>query len=746
MTCEHINRVMNKIGDLASNLNNKNSFFYQELGPYEKSEDISSSDSMRESLKNFLKQYKDAESFTIKVIRSDALGSYILEMLRILEECDCYNEAVRKTTDKATSIYQKEYDKLSRNSDVDDYNELLRKHRVLEEKCKNLADKLEEYEEYKDKFEDVRDGRERERIDNTREITALQRDKTNLQGQLTRTQQRLTASENKLARIEDRFETKNREVLELRGKLERLSINVNNLEKSREELLNEKVNLKKEKLEVFANNLGINPDEIDNLLRYYERLIQARKNYNQVNIETHEGNINRVKGIIRQGGVSVENTNKCCRKCEKVAKLRIELNEIRQQQYEARQEEFYKILEINENATQEELKKAYRKLKEREQANKKMQEINRAYEVLGNEELRKRYDLGETEFTFETSEFSYSYEEELKNISDELKRLREEQKILARKDVINMVDLEMLITEIFPRQLDKKVWKIEIGDDDINEYGIDTRINNPYFDKTKIRAIKVIEEAMKEKGLKAENLGEYSNYKEQINNLDRQWKIHNLRDKIEDYIRQQDKQDKQDKQEIEIEKLKKIIDNLKSQNNQTELAREVNNLKQLVQQLEKEVQELRDEIKELKKENDNNPEFSSYLTRKESELQSKQSKLDQLRGVIETNNESKPRQSKSDSDDLSIGLVAGIGIFVVLGLLAVLILIDEYNRLVEKYNEEMMKGEEIRYYGGQTQEQERIKRELDRKMEEKQRELQECQRKLQEQDQELNALIEEIRR
>ena len=79
-------------------------------------------------------------------------------------------------------------------------------------------------------------------------------------------------------------------------------------------------------------------DEVNNLLRYYERLLHARKNYNQTNIETHEGNINRIKGIFRQNGVSVGDTQKCCRKCEKVAKLRMELNEIRQQQFEARQE------------------------------------------------------------------------------------------------------------------------------------------------------------------------------------------------------------------------------------------------------------------------------------------------------------------------------------------------------------------------------------------------------------------------
>jgi len=238
----------------------------------------------------------------------------------------------------------------------------------------------------------------------------------------------------------------------------------------------------------------------------------------------------------------------------------------------------------------------------------------------------------------------------------------------------------MLITEIYPRQLDsnlwtpydkwqEKVWKIEIRDNDTKEYGIDTSeldkfketminairkrkeewktgINNPYFDKTKTSAIEAIEEAMKEKGLKAEDLGEYSSYREQINSLDRQWKIRNLRDKIEDYVRHHGKKltqkdfdwqdDKQDK--VEVDKLKKIIDDpsaksneewnkekeillkqiqqLKAKNKTEELTKQNNQLKEIIKELETENKRLKKEIEELKKENDNSPKFQAYLNKK----------------------------------------------------------------------------------------------------------------------------------
>ncbi len=63
--------------------------------------------------------------------------------------------------------------------------------------------------------------------------------------------------------------------------------------------------------------------------------------------------------------------------------------------------DYYKILEVPHNATLEEIKKQYRIMAKKihpdknkeEKSEEAMVQINKAYEILSNEELRKKYDI-----------------------------------------------------------------------------------------------------------------------------------------------------------------------------------------------------------------------------------------------------------------------------------------------------------------------------------------------------------------
>ena len=71
--------------------------------------------------------------------------------------------------------------------------------------------------------------------------------------------------------------------------------------------------------------------------------------------------------------------------------------------------DYYKILEVDKNASQEEIKKSFRRLAKKyhpdlnpndEVAQEKFKEINEAYEVLGDEEKKKKYDMFGSSYNF----------------------------------------------------------------------------------------------------------------------------------------------------------------------------------------------------------------------------------------------------------------------------------------------------------------------------------------------------------
>ncbi|KAJ2899644.1 hypothetical protein IWW38_000888 [Coemansia aciculifera] len=79
---------------------------------------------------------------------------------------------------------------------------------------------------------------------------------------------------------------------------------------------------------------------------------------------------------------------------------------LEQKKRQAARKDYYKVLDVARDASQSEIKKAYRKLAHqwhpdryrgdlpKEEVEKKMAEINQAHEVLANEEVRARYDQG----------------------------------------------------------------------------------------------------------------------------------------------------------------------------------------------------------------------------------------------------------------------------------------------------------------------------------------------------------------
>ncbi|CAI2173731.1 5648_t:CDS:2 [Funneliformis geosporum] len=195
---------------------------------------------------------------------------------------------------------------------------------------------------------------------------------------------------------------------------------------SQEELLEEKIRLKQEKLETFAGDTKISLEQIQNLCDYYETIISSRLSYNRDGIKEAEKSISKIKQEISQSGIQMGKIQKFCHKCEKMAKLRSQLDQILSQQFEAKQEQ--------------------------EKANEEMRKVNQAFEILGDEDLRKKYDLGITDFPSDTPSYQYDYKEEVRRQEAELRRKEGE-----------IIDLELEILKLEMKALDRSSTLNEIG-------------------------------------------------------------------------------------------------------------------------------------------------------------------------------------------------------------------------------------------------------------------------------------------
>jgi len=448
--------------------------------------------------------------------------------------------------------------------------------------------------------------------------------------------------------------------------------------------------------------------------------------------------------------------------------------------------DFYQILEVSKIATFEEIKKAYRKLalkwhpdkwsskslEEKEQANERMREVNQAFEILGDEDKRKRYDAGETDFTEYSDEQQKAAwetkEEQLRKQQELLEKLsegtKEYMKILERSWLINATYLDRYSTynrisevmcftlpRVYEEHLDPtlwqpykhwhtKVWEMPItiirGEKEeseelkqfkeemikaVKETETALKIKeenqkrqekennaNSGLNKARKDAFEYIEKDMAERGLKIQDLGKYANYQAQLNNLDKVYKIRDLREEILSAIsklgrkphqpddknpnyppkpnedpRFPDKPDKpkydepkerDKKEEVETEKIDNFIsgfrdnkyDNWTHQELIEEIKREhLNNasLQKLVSISETRIQELEEEVLELKAQIPQTQKTRQGIFKREKQLnQWKQSKQSLSNIIINNNNNNNPWP-------MPAMIVGGIGIVALIGLI-----------------------------------------------------------------------------
>lgn len=130
---------------------------------------------------------------------------------------------------------------------------------------------------------------------------------------------------------------------------------------------------------------------------------------------------------------------------------------------------YYEILEINENATQEEIKKAYRKLSLKwhpdknpgnREAEEKFKEINRAYQILSDPETRNTYDIYGEEFGGASSSDNFANVNEIRQ--EYAKAETQKQELKKEMLTVEMQGLSILLI------IDEFIKNIRVGENDLD--------------------------------------------------------------------------------------------------------------------------------------------------------------------------------------------------------------------------------------------------------------------------------------
>jgi hypothetical protein len=177
-------------------------------------------------------------------------------------------------------------------------------------------------------------------------LTAAQSSLATSQQQLTVVRNDLVAKQNQydglvrdFTNLQIESNNKDQEIGNQKSKIKELG---GLLIKSQGEIVKHKLETKESRLETFIREIGVRRARVRDLRNAYQKLIQAQEDCNLEDIRTADDKLEEVKDDLLDNGVSVENMQNLCRKCEKIAKLRMEREKLYQEQYQAQ-------IEVNPN-------------------------------------------------------------------------------------------------------------------------------------------------------------------------------------------------------------------------------------------------------------------------------------------------------------------------------------------------------------------------------------------------------------
>jgi len=283
-------------------------------------------------------------------------ANLLKEIKEIAERCNCDNvddlkRRIRDLENRVSSAESSSSSQLVLRRNVEtERNDLQITKRNLESRVYDLERDRDSWRSSSWSLQAERDSLKEQVREKSELIRSGEVVLRNTQNQLTNTQSQLTTTQNQLTRRNTEYDDlscrfnnlqieNNNKDNEIKTKEEKIVSLKVKLGEAEEDILCRELVSKEKKLDELTRNLTIEPPQrVKELREAYERLIRAREDYSRDGVAAAQRDIDARKQELLQTDIDVDNLYKVYRNCEKVAELRIKLEKIHEQRFEARQE------------------------------------------------------------------------------------------------------------------------------------------------------------------------------------------------------------------------------------------------------------------------------------------------------------------------------------------------------------------------------------------------------------------------